>query len=133
MGLIRFPRPTRQLTAVCNPRLRDPELFSGFLLWCTDIHANKTTRIHTDKYILKITCACMSLFTMCMQELPGVRRGQRIPWNWSYRWHWAAIWMLAPKFWFSARAVCSSPHTLNHMLLVLEPRSPQPGSVADGT
>jgi hypothetical protein len=51
-------------------------------------------------------CLC----TMCIQWSWRSEEGAGSPWNWSYRWLWAAMWVLGIKPRTSARVAC----VLNH-------------------
>ena len=58
------------------------------------------------KYFLCVwMCACMYLCIphACVVPLK-VRRGPRVPWDWSYKWFCAVIWVLEIELWSSRRA-----------------------------
>jgi hypothetical protein len=45
------------------------------------------------------TCfACMNACTLCAYLGPmEARRGHQMPWNWSYKWLWASMWVMQTK------------------------------------
>lgn len=52
-------------------------------------------------------CVCLSTL-----RVPDAltRRGLWIPWNWSYSWLWAAMWLLGAEPGFSTRAASAREH-----------------------
>ena len=41
----------------------------------------------------KLFYACLCMLCACLVPTEA-RRGHRLPWNWSYRWLWATVWVL---------------------------------------
>lgn len=59
-------------------------------------------------------CVCVYVCTplVCLESVEP-RRGQQIPWNWSYRWLWVAMRMLRIKPRFSGK----TSSALNHYII----------------
>lgn len=61
-------------------------------------------------FALMLACAPDACTTRAPEACREVRRGRWIPWNWSDRWLWVAMWVLGTEDRSSARATkCSSP------------------------
>jgi hypothetical protein len=78
------------------------------ILWYTILANLGEEETFINKYILFCmymwhVCAWVCIYAMCIQKSLEARRGQQIPWNWSYRWLWAMMWILRPEPRFSAR------------------------------
>jgi hypothetical protein len=73
---------------------------------------SQTGLILLEKNHLFIIVFTSEYFASCMYVcMPSkIRRRHRIPWNWNYRWLWAAMWVLGTKPKSSARA----GRALNH-------------------
>lgn len=63
-------------------------------------------------------CRCLVASGWCTMYMPGTlrrQRGHRIPWNWSLRQSWAALWVLENELKSSGRVASALDHT--HTLL----------------